>query len=185
MNDPTAKASLPSITARPSAAEKARFASLADRAGMSESALALLAIRKLLEPEAKRPQPATAASERVAATDRITIRLRPGDGAAIARRAAERGMKPSAYLSALARAHLRENPPLPARELSTLKQGVAILGSLGHALVRLAGNTALAGPDREALRKNLGYTQSVVAALEVSLQDLAKAALIAWESRHE
>ena len=52
MNDQVVKASVPSITARPSAAEKARFAWLAERAGMSESALALMAIRRLLEPDA-------------------------------------------------------------------------------------------------------------------------------------
>src|SRR5882762_3102835 len=96
--------SLPSITARPSPAEKARFAQLAERAGMSESALALVAIRTLINPDGKTPQATFGAtkSERIRATDRITIRLRPGDGAAITRRAAERGMKASTYLAALA-----------------------------------------------------------------------------------
>ena len=41
----------PSITVRPSAAEKARFATLARVAGVSESALALMAIRAFLEEE--------------------------------------------------------------------------------------------------------------------------------------
>ena len=72
---------LPSITARPSAAEKARFARLADAAGMSESALALVAIRAVLDPDGQTSQEAVAAAERKASTDRITIRLRPGDGA--------------------------------------------------------------------------------------------------------
>jgi predicted DNA binding CopG/RHH family protein len=107
MNDRAAKSSLPSITARPSAADKARFTLLAPRVGMSESALALLAIRQLLEPEATTP---ATNSVRVAASDRITIRLRPGDGVAIARRASERGMNPSGYLAALVRAHLTANP---------------------------------------------------------------------------
>ena len=40
---------LPSITARPTPAEKERFATLAASRGMSESALALIAIRSLLD----------------------------------------------------------------------------------------------------------------------------------------
>jgi len=46
---------LPSITARPSAVEKARVAQVAERAGMSESALALVAIRSLMDPDGKMP----------------------------------------------------------------------------------------------------------------------------------
>jgi predicted DNA binding CopG/RHH family protein len=90
-----------------------RFKALALRCGVSESALALVAIRNLLGPDEEKSETPTA-TERIAATDRITIRLRPGDGAAIARRAAGRGMKASGYLSALVRAHvcgnLREFP---------------------------------------------------------------------------
>ena len=178
-----AKASLPSITARPSAAEKARFTWLAERAGMSESALALVAIRNLLDPDGKAGQGATVTPERVAATDRITIRLRPGDGATIARRAAARGMKASAYVAALVRAHVRTDPPLPAQELAALKESVTVLAGLGHALARVARNATLTGPERDALRKDLGYTRAMVAALEQRTHDLAKAALIAWESR--
>src|ERR1700722_1119435 len=96
-----------SITPRASAAEKARFATLAHAASMSESRLALMAIRAFVDEDSKTQGPAVhdPATERLRATDRITIRLRPGDGAVIARRAAERGMKSSTYLSAMARAH--------------------------------------------------------------------------------
>lgn len=184
MTDRVVKASLPSITARPSAAEKARFTWLAERAGMSESALALMAIRNLLDPEGKTPLTPTG-TPRAAATDRITIRLRPGDGAAIARRAVARGLKISAYVAALARAHVRADPPLPARELDALKESVEVLAGLGHALARVARNPTLTGPERDALRKDLGYTRAMVAALEQRTLDLAKAALIAWESRSE
>ena len=92
MIEQTAKPSLPSITARPSAAEKARFSELAMRAGMSESALALVAIRTLLDADGRQSQTATTAMDRLAATDRVTIRLRPGDGATITQLATARGM---------------------------------------------------------------------------------------------
>src|SRR2546425_11341110 len=73
---------------------------------------------------------------RVAATDRITIRLRPGDGEAITRRAAQRGMKASTYLAALVRAHVGVNPPLAASELVALKRSVIVLAALGRLLAR-------------------------------------------------
>lgn len=184
MNDRATKASLPSITARPTAAEKARFAWLAERAGMSESALALLAIRKFLEPEG-RSHPSADGAESVAATDRITIRLRPGDGAAIAKRAAERGMKTSAYLAALARAHVRASPPLPAPEVRKMKEGVEILAGLSHVLARAARGPALSSAEQASLRKTLECTQAVVGALEELMHRFAKAALMAWETRYD
>ena len=182
MRDRTAKASLPSITARPSAADKAHFARLAERAGMSESALALLAIRQLLKPDGT-AAPAAVASERVAATDRITIRLRPGDGIAIARRASERGMKPSAYLAALVRAHVATNPPLASSELAALKQSVVVLAGLGTLLAQTARNPALTGPGLEDVRLNISRTRAAAAALEQRTQEFTRRALISWETR--
>jgi hypothetical protein len=177
--------SVPSITARPSAAEKARFSELAMRAGMSESALALFAIRTLLDPGGKPPQTTTNAMERLAATDRITIRLRPGDGGTIAQRAAARGMKVSTYLAALVRAHVRANPPLPTAELAALKESVALLAGLGHVFVRVARSSPLTGLDHQALRKDVAHVRIVLARLEQQTHDLAKAGLIAWESHIE
>ena len=126
-----------------------RFASLAARAGISESGLAMIAIRSVLNPDAKslwdtEPEPALGP-----ATDRITIRLRPGDGLSIARRAAQRGMKPSAYIAALVRAHVAANPPWPANELAALKQSVAVLGSLGRLIAQSAKTSA--GISRDVL----------------------------------
>ena len=185
MSERTTKASLPSITARPSAAEKARFTWLADRAGMSESELALLAIRSFIDPDGKTPPTITHAMERLAATDRMTIRLRPGDGTTIAQRAAARGMKASAYVAALVRSHVRASPPLPAAELAALKQSVEVLRGLGHALDRLERSHALTAADREALWKDIARIQLVLAGLERQTIALARAALIAWESRSE
>lgn len=183
--DRMTKASLPSITSRPSVAEKAHFRALAMRAGMSESALALVAIRTLLDPDGKASQTTTPTIERLTATDRITIRLRPGDGAVIARRAAARGMKASAYLAGLVRAHIRTSPPLPAKEFAALKASVTVLAGLGQVFARLARSPALAGADREALCKDITRIRVVLAGLERQTHDFAKAALIAWESRSE
>jgi len=125
-----------SITARPSPVEKARFSTLAHAAGISESRLALMAIRAFVDADGRPQGPAEydPAAERVRATDRITIRLRPGDGAVIAGRARERGVKTATYLAALARAHIAADPPLFVHELAALKQSIAILSGLGLVL---------------------------------------------------
>ena len=131
-NAPTSRA--PSITARPTPTEKQRFAELAARCGVSESTLALTAIRTLLASNGSSVSTPVTDSAGRAATDRITIRLRPGDGRAINQRAARRGMKSSTYLAALVRAHIAANPPLTIDELSILKEGVSILAKLSRAL---------------------------------------------------
>lgn len=120
----------PSITARPSPEEKGRFKLIARHAGMSESELALRAIRLLLDRDeawlARRPE---LKWDHVAASDRITIRLRPGDGLEVIRRSTERGMKPATYISALVRAHITANPPLAAAEVNALKTSIVVLSA--------------------------------------------------------
>ncbi len=115
------------------------------------------------------------------ATDRITIRLRTGDREAITRRAAQRGMKASTYLAALTRAHVGVNPPLAATELVALKQSVIVLAGLGRLLARSLRMASGAGIVREDLQR----TRAVVADLEQRTHDLARAALVSWESRND
>lgn len=146
---------------------------------MSEATLALSAIRSVKDSGSL---DACATGPRTPATDRITIRLRPGDGAAVARRASERGMKPSAYLAALVRAHVAANPPLTATELAALKQSIVLAG-LGTLLARTARNAALSGPGLEDVRLTLSRTRSAVAAVEQRTHDLVRRALMSWESR--
>ncbi len=177
--------SIPTITARPSPADKARFAELATSRGISESALALIAIRALLDTNAPVPPAAHLATSREPATNRITIRLRPGDGHAIHDRAARRGFQPSAYIAALVRAHVSRNPPLPSSELMVLKQGVAVLARLGQLMAYTARRAAEKGALPPELAKELSQTRAVVAGLERCMHELARAALIAWESRYD
>jgi hypothetical protein len=179
-SNPTAR--IPSITARPTLAEKERFAKLAASSGVSESALALIAIRALLESTGPSASTTAPESARQAATDRITIRLRPGDGHAINQRAAQRGMRASTYLAALVRAHVAASPPLTVDELAILKQGVAVLANLGRSMSYIARNAAQGGALSPELQKLLSQTRAVVDALERRTHDLARSALITWES---
>jgi hypothetical protein len=142
MNGRATGSSLPSITVRLSPREKQWFSTLARSRGLSESALALSTIRSIADSGSL---DSDATGPRTPATDRITIRLRPGDGQAIAQRAARRGMKVSGYLAGLVRAHLAVNPPLAANEVAALKQSIAALVSLGTLLAQTARNPALSG----------------------------------------
>ena len=172
---------LPSITVRLSPEEKTRFATLATVSGLSESALALKAIRMVITPDAVPAGTSAVAPTRQPATDRITIRLRPGDGEAIARRASQRRMKLSTYIAVLVRAHLAANPPLAAHELSALKQSVAVLLAIGQLLAKSA-RAASADSIRE---DDVQRTRAAVAAVEQRFHDFTKAALISWESRSD
>jgi hypothetical protein len=177
-------ARLPSITARPTCEEKLRFAALAAAGGISESALALIAIRDLLKSPAPTSQP-TPALAREPAIDRLTIRLRPGDRRAVRRRAAQRGMKDSAYVAAVVRAHVAANPPLAANELAALKLSVTVLAGFGRLLARTTQEAMRAGVMDRDLREDISRTRALVAALEQRTHDLARAALVSWESCFE
>jgi hypothetical protein len=175
----------PSITARPTPAEKQQFAQLAASRGISESALALIAIRAVLESNEPAIGGMTVPSGRQPATDRVTIRLRPGDRCALNRRAAQRGIPASTYLAVLVRAHVAASPPLTVEELAVLKQGVAVLAKLTRALSHTARCVLQGDPIPPELQKELSLTRAVVAALEQRTHDLARSALITWESRYD
>jgi hypothetical protein len=182
MTSRAARTPLPSITVRLSARDKEWFSTLARSRGVSESALALSVIRSIpdsgcLDPNATGP--------RTPATDRMTIRLRPGDGQAIARRASERDMKPSAYVAALVRAHLATNPPLASRELANLKRSIVVLVTTGTLLAQTARNPGLSGPALKDLRQLLNRTRAAVVALEQRTHEFTQKALISWETRHD
>ena len=183
MTDATSKTPMATITARLTCEEKRQFSDLAAARGISEARLALIAIRAVLDSLPPTP-PTAAAIGRSAATDRITIRLRPGDAEAIARRAVLRGIKASTYLSALVRAHVAANPPLTTDELATFKKGVLVLGAVGRVLADRARNSHRTELSRE-LREEITQTRLAIAALERRLSEFAQAAIRSWESRYE
>jgi hypothetical protein len=121
VNDGVLKSIAPTITARPTPEEKRLFTALAAQRHISESTLALIAIRAWLD--AQSPDLLPNPSSSGPALDRITIRLRPGDRLAIRQRAAERRMRDSGYIAALVRGHVAANPPLSSHELAAFKAG--------------------------------------------------------------
>jgi hypothetical protein len=151
--------------------------------GISESALALIAIRGLLN--SNTPASTTEPAPHEPASDRITIRLRPGDGQVIADRAAKRGIKASKYLAALVRGHVARDPPLTTDELVALKTAISVLSKIGMVLGTIQRSIATATPDSVTLIQEIRRTQVAVADVEQRVHDLARAALISWESRYD
>jgi hypothetical protein len=90
-------------------------------------------------------------------------------------------MRASTYVAVLVRAHLGTNPPLAAKELASLKSSVVVLAGLGRVLARVIATGAPAGVVHEELRR----LRAGVADLEQRTHDLARAALISWESGSE
>jgi len=157
------------------------FATVAAQRQMSESALALIAIRALLESQSPDLPPNPSRSG--PALDRITIRLRPGDRLAIRHRAAERGMKDSVYIAALVRGHVAANPPLATHELAAFKVAVSVLASFGRLLARTAREAAQAGALPRDLQQELSRSRALVSDIERRMHEFAQAALVTWESR--
>jgi len=181
VNDGASKATAPSITARPTPQEKRLFAAVAARRQISQSTLALIAIRALLDSDV--PDLPAATSSSGPALDRITIRLRPGDRLAIRHRAAERRMKDSAYIAALVRGHVAANPPLTTHELAAFKLAVSALAVCGRFLARTAREAARAGVLTRDLQKELSRSRALVSDVERRMHEFAQAALVTWESR--
>lgn len=170
-----------SITAWPSPDQKAGFAALAESRGLSQSKLLGLLIEALLARSAIAPaagQVQAESSER----DRITIRLRPGDGKLLRSRAQRRRMNYTTYVAALIRAHVRADPPMPLEELSILERSLAKVSAISRSLSQLAravreGHGGDAGrlPELESIREALEQ-------LRQALREVVKANRISWES---
>jgi hypothetical protein len=87
-------------------------------------------------------------------------------------------MKASTCLAALVRGHVVANPPLAAKELAAFKQSVAALAALGRLLAHARFSPGLT-------REDLQRTRAALTDLEQRTHDLARAALISWETRSD
>jgi hypothetical protein len=181
VSDGASKATAPSITARPTPQEKRMFAAVAAQRQVSESALALIAIRALLDSDV--PDMPSNPSSNGPALDRITIRLRPGDRLGVRQRAADRRMKDSAYIAALVRGHVAANPPLATHELAAFKLAVSTLAAFGRLLARTAREAAQADLLPPDLQQDLSRSRALVSDAERCMHEFAPAALVTWESR--
>jgi hypothetical protein len=108
---------------------KEHFARVAQAQGLTEPAL----LRRLIESSLLRTAfvdtQTVSPVEAVAATGRISVRLRYDDLVFLRERSRARELRTSTYVSYLVRAHLRAQTPLPTAELEALKRSVAEVGA--------------------------------------------------------
>ena len=167
-----------SITAWPTRDQKAGFAALALSRGLSESKLLGLLIDSVLE---RNPVEAAGDERHGEVGDRITLRLRPGDGTLFRLRAQRRGMKYATYAAALIRAHVRANPPMPIEELAQIERVLAEVSAIGRRLNQIAG-AVREGQGADPLRLVLTPVLPAVEELRQALRETVKANRISWES---
>jgi hypothetical protein len=169
------------ITAWATPERKGQFAALASSRGLSESKLLGLLVESVLE----RNPVDDAGDERHGETrdgDRITLRLRPGDGKWLRLRAHARGMKYTTYAAALIRAHVRADPPMPLEELARFERGLAEISAIGRRLNQIAGVVSQRQSVNPGLRLELAAGLQVVEELRQALREVVKVNRISWES---
>jgi hypothetical protein len=159
-----------------------KFAELAASRGMSESALLTVLMDTVLE-QNEMPDRVVRNAEADAATERVSLRLRPGDRRRVDARAAERNMKPASYVVALIRAHVRHDAPLPAAELNALKVAVGQLSAVGGILNQLVHASHAGAAPVGDLVQTLRETVARIEDVRRCVADVVRAHLMGWEAR--
>jgi predicted DNA binding CopG/RHH family protein len=140
-------------------ATQAAFHVLAMSRGRSDSRLVAELIHAVLKESTRsKSESHGAGHERDPASARITMRLRPADAMAIARRAAARELRPATYLALLVHAHVADAPSIPRAEIRELKRAVASLSAVGrnlNQLILVAHRDRVVDADTRALLKPL------------------------------
>lgn len=157
-----------------------RFAAVAARQGLSESAL----LKSLVERALAGTTTELAAIDTPAAIARgarMTVRLVPEDRALLARRATARGIPAASYVSTLVRSRLRKVVPLPDRELEALRNVVNQLAAFGRNLNAIAKAASVgshvSGPSLEHVRIMLKICEG----LRDHVKQLISANISSWE----
>jgi hypothetical protein len=183
------KTSRPSrvIGTRVSPDKKARFAALAARHHLSAAGLLAKMVDEVLKThgdislgsaEQRSPnEPESSAG----LADRITLRLRQGDRALVARRARDRGMKTGSYLTLLIHNHVRDAAVLPPNELDQIKATAAQLGALQRQLRMFGMPNTLSQPVSDLSETIARVRQEVEVAREATAA-LVRRNLISWET---
>ena len=126
------------IACRVTSETKARVRRLAERDGITESALLRQLLDVVLRTANIDESPTMAPADKVNRRGRVNVRLEPEDWRLLRERSKARGMASATYLSYLARSHLRGAAPLPKAEYTLLKQSVEQLATVGRNLNQIA-----------------------------------------------
>jgi hypothetical protein len=164
---------------------KERFAAVARRQGLSDSALLKRLVELMLQSASAVEVGTTGGVSRGSRDSRLTIRIRPDDQLLLRERAAARGMAPATYVSVLTRSHLRSLAPLPKAEWLTLEKIVTELSKLGRNINQIARaanrGERVTGSGDGAFRAML----TICTALRDNTKKLLQANAKSWQQGYE
>ncbi|MDP9994429.1 putative site-specific integrase-resolvase [Variovorax boronicumulans] len=176
------------ISARVSSSTKASFSALAAHHQLSGSSLLAKMVHEVIGSNgsialASNAQRAISDLDSgVDSASRITLRLRPGDRIAVARRAHLRSMRTGSYLALLIHNHVHASAVLPPDELTQIQAVGAQLASLSRQL-RVFGMT---NNSTESVASELGQVLTLVRREVESAREATAAIvrrnLISWET---
>jgi hypothetical protein len=172
------------IACRVTSETKARVRRLAERDGITESALLRQLLDLVLRTAGPPETPTLPSAEKVNRDARLNVRLEPEDWRLLRERAKARGMASATYLSYLTRSHLRGASPLPKAEYTLLKQSVEQLAAVGRSLNQIA--RAMNQGDRPAMpgQAEVAAMLRVAGALRDHFRALLDANARAWRTGH-
>jgi hypothetical protein len=169
------------IACRVTLETKERVRTVADREGITESAL----LRQLLEVMLRKADPEGAprltAAERVNRDARLNVRLEPQDWRLLKERSKARCMATATYASLALRSHLRGGAPLPKAEYVALKQSIEGLAVIGRNLNQIARALNRGGRAEVPGRQEVMTMLKVAEGLRDHFRALLEANQKAWE----
>jgi antitoxin component of RelBE/YafQ-DinJ toxin-antitoxin module len=126
------------LTCRVTSDTKTRVRALAQRQGLTESAVMKQLLEALLQSAPAGELPPPAPVEPITRRARVHVRLRSEDHRLLRERAQARRMHSATYVSVLVRSHLRGLAPLPKAEYQALRESVLELRAIGRNLNQIA-----------------------------------------------
>ena len=168
------------INCRVTSETKAVLRRMAEREGISESALVKQLLGAVLRTSAVDEVPASPTERRGNREARLTVRLAPEDLRLLKERAEARSLAWGTYAAVALRSHLRNVIPLPKDELTALKRSVAELGAIGRNLNQIARATNMG--ERVALpgRQEVTAMLKIAEGLRDHIKAVVKANTATW-----
>jgi hypothetical protein len=173
------------ISARVTVDMKQRFAAVARQQEQSESVLLKRLVDAALMTAAVAKPEVIQHVEHVAATGKVSVRLRLDDLLLLRERATARALPMGTYVSLLVRSHLRTLTPIPTAELVALKCSVAEISAIGRNLNQIARalnqGQRTSGPSAADLYALLRALEG----LRIHIKGIINANLTSWRTGHE
>jgi Bacterial mobilisation protein (MobC) len=169
------------IACRVNLETKVRVRRLADRQGITESALVKRLLDVVLQTSGLDEEPAVGPADKVNRQGRLYVRMEPQDLRLLKERSKARGMASATYASLLLRSHLRGAAPLPKAEYLALMQSIEGLAAMGRNLNQIARALNRGGRAEPPGRQEVAAMLKIAEALRDHIRALLEANTRSWE----